>query len=142
MRNGIAKTTLPARVEIISEKPLVILDGGHNEAAVAALINTVRKYLTGKKITMLLSFMKDKDYETCIKNLAPICDTMVFTNVDKIRGESSEVLSDVAKKYCENVLFCDDPTDAYKLALASTDKNDSLIVAGSFYLAAFVRAIQ
>ena len=142
IEKGIAGFRMPARTEIISKNPLVILDGGHNEAAVAALINTVRKYLTGKKITMLLSFMKDKDYETCIKNLAPICDTMVFTNVDKIRGESSEALAAVARKYCENVLFCDDPAEAYKLSLTSTDKNDALIVAGSFYLAAFVRAIQ
>ena len=62
--------------------------------------------------------------------------------MDKIRGESSEVLADEAKKYCSNVLFCDEAEDAYKMALGVTDKDGALIVAGSFYLAAFVRGIQ
>lgn len=142
IEKGIYNFTIPARTEKVSENPLVILDGGHNEASVAVLTDTVRKYLKDKKVTFLLSFMKDKDYKTCIERLAAVCDTMVFTNVDKIRGEISEVLAGEAKKYCSNVLFCDEAEEAYKMALDVTDKDGALIVAGSFYLAAFVRGIQ
>ncbi|MBQ4267427.1 MAG: bifunctional folylpolyglutamate synthase/dihydrofolate synthase [Clostridia bacterium] len=142
IEKGIADFTIPARTEKISNNPLVIIDGGHNEASVAVLKDTVKKYLRDKKVTFLLSFMKDKDYTTCIKSLAPVCETMVFTNVDKVRGESSEILANEAEKYCKNVLFCDDAEKAYKMALDATNKDGALIVAGSFYLAAFVRDIQ
>ncbi|MBQ1967547.1 MAG: hypothetical protein II356_06185, partial [Clostridia bacterium] len=83
-----------------------------------------------------------KDYLTCIKNLALVSDTMVFTNVDKIRGEKSEILASVAEEYCSKVLFCDEAERAYKMAFEATEKNGALIVAGSFYLAAFVRGLQ
>lgn len=142
IEKGIYSFTIPARTEKISGKPLVILDGGHNEASVAVLTDTVKKYLKDKKVTFLLSFMKDKDYLTCIKNLALVSDTMVFTNVDKIRGEKSEVIASVAEEYCSKVLFCDDAEQAYKMALEATEKDGALIVAGSFYLAAFVRGLQ
>lgn len=141
IRNGAESFFIPARTEKASEKPLVILDGGHNEASVAALSKTVQRYLKGKKVTFLMSFMKDKDYETCIKTLAGICENMVFTNVDKVRGEKSSVLAVKAKLFCNNVFCCDDAKKAFEKALSLTEEDGALIVAGSFYLASYIRDI-
>lgn len=140
IEKGIAEFTIPARTETVSEKPLVILDGGHNEASVQALAETVRKYLQGKKVTLLLSFMKDKDYEACLELLSSVAENAVFTCVDKVRGESSEVLAGKAEAYFENIFYNDDVDAAYKKALSLVGDNSALVVAGSFYLASYVRA--
>lgn len=142
IEKGLQKFFIPARTEKIAENPLVIIDGGHNEASVNALAKTVQKYLKGKKVTFLLSFMKDKDYETCIKTLSEVADNMVFTTVDKVRGENSAVLAEKAKVFCKNVYCSEDINEAYKNALSLTEKDGVLIVAGSFYLAAYVRSLN
>ena len=49
IKSGISKTILPARVEIISKKPLVILDGGHNEDGAKAFYNAVLPELEKKE---------------------------------------------------------------------------------------------
>ncbi len=140
IEKGISDFAIPARTEKVSEKPLVILDGGHNEASVSALSETIRKYLQEKKVTLLLSFMKDKDYETCLRLLSTICENVVFTCVDKVRGENSRVLAEKAKSYFKNVFFDDDVDAAYKKALSQVKDDGVLVVAGSFYLASYVRS--
>lgn len=142
IERGIEHFTIPARTEKISSKPMIILDGGHNEASVYALSQTVKKYLKDKKITFLLSFMKDKDYETCMKILLPLSENAVFTCVDKLRGESSKVLSEKGKGYCRNVYSEDEPKTAFEKALSLLHDDSVLVVAGSFYLAAYVREMQ
>ena len=139
IENGIKEATLPARMEVVSEKPLVILDGGHNEDCIIALKKAVETYLSGRKTVFLMAFMKDKDYTSAITHIAPLCDRIVFTNIDKIRGERTEILETVAKKYCRNVSSCDDALSAFEKTLADIDQNSVLFVAGSFYLSSEIR---
>ena len=141
IEKGIAEFRIPARTEKISKEPMIILDGGHNEASVAALSQTIRKYLSDRKVTLLLSFMKDKDYETCLRLLSPVCENAVFTCVDKVRGENGEVLAEKAELIFKNVYFDNSVDAAYEKALSLLKDDGVLIVAGSFYLASYVRSL-
>lgn len=138
IREGIESFSIPARTEVISENPLIIIDGGHNEASVASLCRTLRRYLSKRKITVLLSFMKDKDYETCLKLLSSVCENAVFTNVDPLRGEKSEILAEKAKSLFRSVSFDDNIDEAFRKALSMVEDDDALVVAGSFYLASHI----
>jgi len=71
--------------------------------------------------------------------LSPICENVVLTCVDRVRGESSKVLAEKAKAYFKNVFFDDNVDVAYKKALSLVEDDGVLIVAGSFYLASYVR---
>lgn len=138
IRKGIEGFKMPGRTEIIEGKPTVILDGGHNVGCMKALRETVQSFLRGRKITLLMSFMKDKDYEEAISVIAPLCENIVFTQTDSKRGETAEALSEIAKKYCSNVYAASDTEKAFKLAKEKA-QGDVLIVAGSFYLVSEVR---
>lgn len=138
IKNGIAEFTLPGRTEIIKGEPLIIFDGGHNEGCMRALRQTAEAYLKDRKITLLMSFMKDKDYEKSIEIIAPLCESIVFTVTDKIRGETAERLCETGRKYCENVYAESDTRKAFELAKNKAGKQ-VLIVAGSFYLVSEVR---
>lgn len=139
IKDGIYDFTIPGRMEIAGSDPLTILDGGHNEGCLRALSTMSKKYLQGKKITLLMSFMKDKDYSSALSIIAPLSENIVFTQTDILRGESPKVLEETAKPYCKNVFCCDNPAEAYKKALSLTDKNSALIVTGSFYLVSEIR---
>lgn len=134
---GLSKAFIPARMETVSENPLIILDGGHNEGCMKALGKMCDKFLKDKKITALLGFMKDKDYKTAIKIIEPHCENIVFTLCDSHRGESPEVLSKCAEEclgiYCES-----DIKKAFQKAKKMAG-DGVLICAGSFYHVSQIR---
>lgn len=136
---GIAQFKIPGRMETVSQKPLIILDGGHNEGCMKALSNMIKTYLGDKKITVLMSFMKDKDYVTSLGYITPLCDNIVFTQTDPLRGEAPETLKEKTGDFGGKI-FCENGSlDAYRKALSITDENGALIVAGSFYLVSEIR---
>lgn len=141
IEKGIAAFTVPCRMERVSEKPLIILDGGHNEGCMLALRAMAEKHLKGKKITVLMASMKDKDYRKSFEIILPLCENAVFTRTDEIRGERPEVLAECGRLYCKNVFFCDEAEEAYKKALSFTGEKDVLLCCGSFYLVSDIRKI-
>jgi dihydrofolate synthase/folylpolyglutamate synthase len=136
---GIYNFAIPGRMEVVSSTPLIILDGGHNEGCIRALRAMAEKYLTDKKITLLMSFMKDKDYTSALSVIAPMAENIVFTLTDPIRGEDPEILTEKAKPYCKNVFSAKDPAEGYSQALSLMGENSALIVTGSFYLVSDIR---
>lgn len=139
---GIYNFTIPGRMEIHSEEPLIILDGGHNEGCLKALRSMAESYLKDKKITLLMSFMKDKDYACALSIIAPLAENIVFTQTDALRGESPDILAESAKPYCKNIFCCQYPAEAYNKALSLTDDSSALIVTGSFYLVSEIRNMK
>ncbi|MBQ8503150.1 MAG: bifunctional folylpolyglutamate synthase/dihydrofolate synthase [Clostridia bacterium] len=140
IQKGIAKFRIPGRTEIIEGEPTVILDGGHNVGCMKALKETAESFLKGRKITLLMSFMKDKEYEKSIEIIAPLCENIVFTVTDSLRGEKAEVLCETGRKYCKNVYAFYEVREALLYAKEKAGK-DVLMVAGSFYLVSEVRGL-
>lgn len=138
IKHGISSFFIPGRLECVSRKPFVILDAGHNEGAIKELAKTLSLHATGKRINALCAFMKDKDSKTAVDILAPLCDKMIFTRVDPVRGEEPEILCCYAEK-CKSVKAAADADEAFTYALSQTDENDILLVCGSFYLVSDVR---
>lgn len=136
--NGIKNARIAARMEIISSSPLVLLDGGHNEGACKVLYDNLRENVGGK-ITAVIGFMKDKDYASYFERLAPLFSRIVVTTSSNPRTESTEKLALCAKKYCSDVITCEDPNEAVDLAFSLLSEGESLVVCGSLYLAGDVR---
>lgn len=136
---GIEKSIMPARTELIKKKPVVILDGGHNEGCANALSTFIRKHLTGKRIIMLSSMMADKDYNSYLSIVAPLAQTFIATKADVPRALSSDELCESAKVYCDNCYSVADPVKAVSAAKNIMQPDDVLIVCGSFYLAGEIR---
>lgn len=74
VRRGLANAYWPARFEILSRDPLVLYDGGHNPEGIAAATESIRTYFQGQKVNLLMGVMKDKDYSTMIRELAPLAE--------------------------------------------------------------------
>ncbi len=139
IQQGIDAFRIPGRTEVISRNPLVILDGGHNEGCMKALSDTVKNHLSGKKINLLCSFMKDKDYEKSLSHILPLCERAVFTRTDTVRGEEEKILCDIGRKYCPSEAFSS-VAEALKAAMPE-DEDGVLIVCGSFYLVSEARQL-
>ena len=133
IQEGIAKTTMLARMEVISENPLIIRDGGHNEGCANALHDFLIKYEI-KNINMLIGLMADKDVEGYVKKIAPLCKSVVTVTPSNPRALDCEKLEEIAKKYCKKTKCINNPKEGYKYILSNAKKDEMILVCGSFYL--------
>ena len=129
IQNGIAKTVIRGRMELVDENTLI--DGGHNEECSLALADVVKNYLSNRKITAVIGMMADKDCEKYLANILPLCDSVVFTKPDNPRSESPENLTKIAKKYIKKISIENEPKKAYD---KTKEQADFTLVCGSFYM--------
>ncbi len=139
VKNGIESSVMPARMELIKKKPVIILDGGHNEGCANALADYIRKHIADKRIVMVSSMMADKDYEAYLKTVLPFAETFIATKADVPRALSSDELLKSASAYCNNCYDIAEPEKAVKAAINIIQPEDALIICGSFYLAGEIR---
>ena len=136
---GIANTKFPARLEILSRSPLVILDGAHNENGADVLAN----YLDEHKLTpvTLIGMMADKNCEAVVKKIASRSKAVFAVKVEgNPRTETAENLSQIAGEYCVNSFTAENYGYALSLAFQRCKKtNLPLLICGSLYLASDIR---
>ena len=135
VKEGIAKTTFPARLERIGEKPTVLLDGAHNPHGAKALERVLAKL---DNITLIMGMMKDKDCEEVVKILVPHCKRVLTVTVNENPRTISAVdLAALASKYCKDVTPC----ESYDDALKKVRGEETIVIAGSLYLASAIRPL-
>ncbi|MBQ4603720.1 MAG: bifunctional folylpolyglutamate synthase/dihydrofolate synthase [Clostridia bacterium] len=139
IKKGIESSVMPARMELLRKKPVIILDGGHNEGCALALSSFLDKHLKDKRIIMLSSLMADKDYVSYLKTVVPFAETFIATKANVPRALSSSELMQEASDLCKNCYDISDPEKAVKAAVNIMHPDDALVICGSFYLAGEIR---
>lgn len=137
--DGISASSMPARIEIIRNHPLTILDGGHNEGCAFALEAYIKSFLKDKRIIAVCSLMRDKDYETYLRIVAPYVSVFVATEAPVPRALSAGELAQCASIYCKNADSVVNPHKAVSAACNIAETDDVILVCGSFYLAGEIR---
>ena len=135
---GIAAAKFPARFEVCSKAPLVILDGAHNPHAAAALASGIKKFLPEKR-TLLCGMMADKDCAGVMSTLAPLFERVIAVPVQSPRAISPAELAALAAPYCKSVFTAENAAQALDAALVALNPGEALVVAGSLYLASELR---
>ncbi len=137
---GFSKAINPARFELLSKNPVVILDGAHNPNGIEALKNAVRNFLDGKKITCVMGMLADKDIDSSIKLLDGVFETVYTVPVDNPRAISSKELAEKCKGYFKSVTSFDSAEKAFDGAFEDAEKNGgAVVICGSLYLAGEIR---
>ena len=132
LHQGVALTKWPGRLERISQKPDVILDGAHNPAGAAVLRAALDKYYCGKKICFIFGMMGDKDISQVITTLFRKEDTVYTVRADEgTRAAEPEAL---AEQIGPQAKAMHDLAAAYKTALAEVGEDGLVCVCGSLYL--------
>lgn len=137
--DGISKARIPARTELFGKNPLTILDGAHNREGVEALLLNLNKFLKGRKLTVIMGMMEDKEYEFAADEISKLAKTFTATLPSNPRAVSPKVLAEIAEKNCSDVFICENPAEAYKKIYEKAQKDDIILVCGSLYLAGDVR---
>src|SRR5207237_3703006 len=61
LRDGLARTRWPGRLEVLDRHPIVLVDGAHNPAGLERSLAAVRRLAKGRQLVIVFGAMKDKD---------------------------------------------------------------------------------
>ncbi|HBT20388.1 MAG TPA: bifunctional folylpolyglutamate synthase/dihydrofolate synthase [Peptococcaceae bacterium] len=135
IRRGFAKAKCKARVEILSGKPLVVLDAAHNNASIKMLKNILMEDLKVDKLVLVTGMLEDKDRLGAVKIWGKYPRAVIVTKPDSNRAGNWRVLGDYFHKYIKNVDICEEIEDAVFNGFKLAQKiKGCLCVAGSFYI--------
>lgn len=137
---GISRAFIPARMELISVLPPVILDGAHNPNGAQALSVAIEKLLSSREVISVMGVLRDKDYRCELSMLAPLFSRIYCTDGFSDRCQTAEELARTAAEFTHTVV-CDSPENAIDAALKYiTENGAALVICGSLYLAGRVRS--
>lgn len=139
--DGLSAVSWPGRFEVLSEQPLVILDGGHNPQCMQALHAAVKAYLPAQKVVVLTGVLADKDYDAMYAETAEIAAAFVTLTPPNPRALSAEALADYLRQYGKPVTVCGQIEDGVETALRlAAQENTAVLAYGSLYMAGEIRS--
>jgi dihydrofolate synthase/folylpolyglutamate synthase len=133
---GLAKTRIVGRMDLVSERPRVLVDGAHNPASLNALMRCVGAHVPYDSMVAVFGCCMDKDVGEMLDRLNLGADKVIFTRatgnpraadpneLQKLFQERSGKMSQVARTAGE----------AIALALRAASPDDLVCVTGSFYV--------
>ena len=136
---SIAVTSFPARMEVISRSPVVLLDGAHNPNGAHALASTLDVLFGGEKAVAVMGMLADKDVKKALCELSPRFSDIITLTVPNPRTLSAAALKNAVQS------CCDVPVRAARSYISAIRQADALadgrpvVVCGSLYLAAAIR---
>ena len=137
IKRGLKTAFMPARLEAISRKPLVVIDGAHNPDGARALGSALKEY---SDITAIIGVMRDKNYRQVLAETLPLCKNVICVKPTVSRALPVEELAVEAQKHCKSVTAASSLKDALEYAKINC-AGCPVFVFGSLYLAAEVRQL-
>lgn len=138
--DGFGKAVNPARLELLGDDPIVLLDGAHNPNGIEALKKAVGRFLPDKKIFCVTGMLADKDIDSSIKLLNGVFESVYTVPVNNPRAISAEALAEKYKSACADVKSFARAEEAFDEALSkASEENGAVLICGSLYLAGEIR---
>lgn len=141
IREGLANVRLPARIEVLRRKPLIVADGAHNRDSARALVRTVREELGRADAVLVIGCSGDKDPGVLAEELAPFATQAIVT---RSRHPRSMAPGDIVRAFAEREVpaMIQEPVGVAldtALALAGSDGAGAVVACGSLFVAAEAR---
>lgn len=126
-------TNYIGRFQIVSEKPLVIIDVAHNEDGIRELLLAIDK-ITYERLHIVYGASSDKDFMRIV-GMFPREAHLYFTEFKSYRSvKADDVLKNNVLKSHFNTSFHLNIQDSLEAVKKVQSDNDLIVITGSFYL--------
>lgn len=143
LRQGLAGTEWPGRLELLQKNPLLIMDGAHNPAAIERLSVSLPEYFHYKRLILIIGMLADKDTGAMLEHILPLADVVVFTRPTLPRAANPEDIAAFAEEHLKlqkEHYLAPDHKEALEKALKLAEPEDAILVTGSLYTVSDIRA--
>jgi len=141
IERGLERLRWPARMEVLSKSPVVVLDSAHNWASAGALVRTLSENFQPRLRTLIFAASRDKDVRGMLRTLIPHFETIILTRAqNSSRSITCEELQQFVRSVSGRSVHCvEDPQQAWGLARRWSISQDLICIAGSIFIAAEMR---
>lgn len=142
IRRGLAEVRSPARIEVISRRPTIVVDAAHNVASIEALLETLDETFQSSHRLLIFGTTQEKDVRGMLQLLLPRFDEVILTRyLNNPRAVDVAELKSLAAEISPTPIhLCPDPAAAWNLARQLSTPEHLVCVTGSFFLAAEMRS--
>ena len=138
VRRALKRTYWPARLEKISNAPLILLDGAHNPHAMKALIASLEIYFPDYQKHILFSCIQTKALDEMVALLKTVSKSQLFlTTFEDSRSFSTEEMQGLAKR--EKLAYVEWLPYLEQYKKVKHGEKELLLITGSLYFLAEVR---
>ncbi len=142
IRTGLASTRWPGRLQLIATRPRVVLDGGHNPAAMTKSGVSLRRIIGSERLITVFAMLSEREPSellAALRTLRP--DGAVFTEPASAGGHavSADKLAAMFGDGAEAVL---PPRTALARASELAGPDGTVLVCGSLYLVGEILALS
>jgi dihydrofolate synthase/folylpolyglutamate synthase len=137
----LAKARMPGRMELVSRKPMIVVDGAHNPAGVKALVATLDGafHVAGER-RCVLGMLSGRDIDDMVEPLVSLGFTEFHCCAPHSpRAVPASEVADAVRRHGGIAYVHPSATAALAHARERSTDEDLIVVAGSLYLVAEVR---
>ncbi|PSV32254.1 bifunctional tetrahydrofolate synthase/dihydrofolate synthase [Photobacterium sp. GB-72] len=130
---GLSKARLPGRMQRVSDDPLIIMDVAHNPHSAeyfAQQLNRIKQKEGKKHIHAVVAMLHDKDIASTIAMMKDVVDHWYPASLTGPRAATADEILQYLPPDC---MGFDKPEAAFDQALTQANRDDMVIVFGSFY---------
>lgn len=136
-RQGLARISVPGRLEVVHRQPTVLLDGAHNPHGATASARTVPEIIADNaRVVLVIGVLDDKDTEGVLRAWAEVADHVVLTRPPSPRAASPDRLEPIARDVWGEGVEIEttrDVASALDRAEEVATPRDTIIVTGSLF---------
>ncbi|MBR6831076.1 MAG: bifunctional folylpolyglutamate synthase/dihydrofolate synthase [Tidjanibacter sp.] len=133
LRNVTRNTGLKGRWQILSQKPLIVCDTGHNPHGFKHVANQIARQRYNK-LYVVLGMVNDKDFGSIMPMLP--AGEYLFTQPSVARALPAEQLQQKAAEYGLSGRLAGSVTEAFEQAKRVATEDDMIFVGGSTFMVA------
>ena len=142
IREGLAATRWPGRLQVIDQRPRVILDGGHNPAAMVKAGAALRRLIGSERLVVVFAMLSERDPVKLLEALGTLRpDAVVFTEPASAHGHAIPP-EDLASIYGEGAHVARPERAALDQARELAGPSGNVLVGGSLYLVGEVLSLK
>ncbi len=141
IRAGLADAVWPARLEMVSRNPRVLLDGAHNLHGALTLRKALSEVFSYRNLILIFGMLGDKEREKVVAQLAPLAKTVIITKPNSPRAGDWEKIAGEVRKYVEEVYLIENIHQAVRQGMSLAGPADLVCITGSLYMVAEAREL-
>lgn len=141
IKEGLKKAKWPGRLEVLSRKPYLLIDGAHNPHGAKALREAIKEIFEFDRLIGVIGILGDKDVDGILSEIVPLCDKVIVTKPNNPRALSIDKLASkiVTYKNDNQIIKSESISNAVDISIKISESNDLIVYFGSLYMIGEVR---
>jgi dihydrofolate synthase/folylpolyglutamate synthase len=136
IRRGLSQVDWPGRLQVVSRRPLIVVDGAHNPDSARTLKESLGRYFDFERAVLIIGASDDKDIAGVVSQLAPVFDSVIVARSRHPRALPVAAIRAEFGRYGIEAQAAEDIPSAMDKAVALAGDRDIICVAGSLFIVA------